>query len=266
MRRLLLLTLACCLLSAPLQAGEQGVRTQVALSTIRLSNPKSSATGFLVARPDVAQHPDQPLALVTSAHVFERAEGDEMVLTLRKPEGEHEYSKVPMPLKIRDRGQPLWKKHPKLDVAVIPLTSPGNVELAKLSIDLLATSDNLAEIEPGDFVRSFGFPHTPLFDPTVAAFPTVRLGCLASYPIKPSDKQPSFLIDCNTFEGDSGGPVIWQAEGKEPKLIGLIQGQHFINLRYDFPYQSGEIRKQLGLAIVMPSTAILETIALLAKE
>lgn len=263
---LALLVLACCWLPVELPAAQPSVRSQLNLATIRLSNPKSSATAFILVRPDATDHPDQPLALVTSAHVFEQAQGDEMVITLRRKDSDFEYSKLPAPLKIRENGKPLWKKHPKADVAVLPLAAPAAVELPKLSADTLATNDELGTVEPGDFVRSFGFPHTPLFDPTSAAFPTVRLGCIASYPVRPTEKQPTYLIDSNTFEGDSGGPVVWESAEKTTKIVGLIQGQHFINLRYDFPYESGEIRKQLGVAIIVPSSTIREAIDKLPEK
>lgn len=241
------------------------VRSQLNLAALRVTSPKSSASTFILAKSDAA---DAPLILVTSAHVFEKTEGDEMVLTLRKREADQTFTKLEVPLPIRKEGKPLWTKHAKADVAVLPVTIPAEAALPRLSIDTLATRDDLAKVEPGDLVRSFGFPHTPLFDPTLAAFPTIRLGCIAGYPVVPSPKQETFVIDINTFEGDSGGAVLWQPEAKEQpaKIIGLVQGQHFINFNYDFPYSSGEIKKQLGVAIVVPSTTIRETIDTVWKQ
>lgn len=253
-----LVILAC---AQPCFAAAPSLRSQVNLATLRVTNPKSSATVFVFA-PDNEQEQPQPLILVTSAHVFEKAEGDEMRLTLRKRDDEGEFSKVEVPLKIRHDGKNLWTKHPKEDVATLSFLPPEGSDVPRLSLSDLANRETLESIEPGDIVRSFGFPHAPLFDPTAAAFPTVRLGCIAGYPTVPTKKQPHLLIDCNTFEGDSGGPVVWQADdgAKPAKVIGLIQGQHFINFNYDFPYQSGAIRKQLGVAIVIPSLTIRETI------
>ncbi|HTN75980.1 MAG TPA: hypothetical protein VL096_12065, partial [Pirellulaceae bacterium] len=155
--------------------------------------------------------------------------------------------------------------------AAIALELPEKAELPTLALDLLATNDDLGRVEPGDLVRSICFPHAAIFDPSAAAFPIVRLGCVASYPVRPTAKQPTFLIDCNTFEGDSGGLVYWpdtnkEANGAGVKILGLVQGQHFVNLRYDFPYESGEIRKQLGLAIVIPASVIRETVDQLTKK
>jgi hypothetical protein len=39
-----------------------------------------------------------------------------------------------------------------------------------------------------------------------------------------------------------------------------VQGQHFLDERYKLVYQEGLTRKRLGIAIVVNSQAILETI------
>ena len=85
----------------------------------------------------------------------------------------------------------------------------------------------------------------------------------------PVERYPTFLADYNTFEGDSGGPVCFEstAEGESAtKIVGLIHGQHFLDERYKTVYQSGLVRKRLGLAIVVNSRAILETIALTSYD
>ena len=76
-------------------------------------------------------------------------------------------------------------------------------------------------------------------------------------------KHPTFLVDYNTFEGDSGGPVYLEMvrDGKpQIKIVGLVHGQHFIEERYKLVYQEGVTKKRLGLAIIVNSQAILETI------
>ncbi len=70
-------------------------------------------------------------------------------------------------------------------------------------------------------------------------------------------------MNCNTSEGDSGGPVCFETaerDGFATRVIGLLHGQHFIDERYEMVYQSGRIRKRLGVAIVVNSQAILETL------
>ena len=70
-----------------------------------------------------------------------------------------------------------------------------------------------------------------------------------------------FLVDYNTFEGDSGGAVVAEINGKS-RIVGLVHGQHLLNERFESAYRQGLIRKRLGFAIVVSSPLILETINL----
>lgn len=260
-----LLCVALCLLPiSPARGQTAGPQTDLVMATIRLSNLKSTATGFVLSRPRAGDEATHQYILITAAHVLEMSDGDEMTVNYRRKTGEGEFAKAPPSLKIRSEGKPLWQRHAKQDVAAMPIEPPAGVELPRLTADLLATADDLRGVEPGDLVRCVGFPHATVFEPNQASFPVVRLGCIASYPLLPLEKEPTFLVDYNTFEGDSGGPVYWKRETGEStsfKILGLVQGQHFFNQRFEFTYESGEFRKQLGLAIVTQAQAIRETMA-----
>jgi hypothetical protein len=246
--------------------------SDVVMATVRLSNPKSSATGFILLRPKA--NDDQPLrsALITAAHVFEKAEGDEITVGFRRKEADGSFSKMPIALKVRNAGKPLWTKHPKLDVAAIEIESPQGTEPPRLTFDQLATADDVRNVEPGEIVNCMTYPHAPVFEPNPPGFPIVRMGCIASFPLSTAwsmggadEKQATFLVDYNSFEGDSGGPVVWKtidsSSGKPAiKILGLVQGQHLFNQRYELPYESGEFRKPLGLGIVLNAQAVRETI------
>jgi hypothetical protein len=78
--------------------------------------------------------------------------------------------------------------------------------------------------------------------------------------VTPYEKHATFLVDYNTFEGDSGGPVYSEELGGSMKIIGLVHAQHFLDERFKLVYQEGMTRKRLGLAIIVNSQAILETI------
>ena len=246
--------------------GQSEQLADVVMATVRLMNPKSSATGFVLVRPKTKEEQTGRLALITAAHVLEKAEGDEITVGFRRQEADGGYSRLPVTLKVRDNGKPLWSKHPKHDVAAIEIESPQGVEPHRLTVEHLATAADLKTVEPGELVHCLTYPHAPVFEPNQPGFPVIRLGCLASYPLFPIEKQPTFLVDYNAFEGDSGGPVIWkrkdQAGGKATiKILGLVQGQHLFNQRYELPYESGEFRKLLGLGIVLNALAIHETIS-----
>lgn len=251
----------------PVFAESLGVRTRIMMATFRVSNPKSTATVFVLSRPDPQAHDQKQFLLVTAAHVLEQMEGDRATIDLRQKNKAGEYSKSSTEIAVRKEGTPLWTKHPKADIAVMPLVPPQGIEIPELPLDLLVTEQDWKsyQIEPGEIIRCVGFPHAAQFQSGEAAFPVVRLGCVAGYPLIPVAEHPMFLVDCSTFEGDSGGIVYWMKDGEhqaEPalKILGLVHGQHFLDERYKLVYQSGHIRKRLGLGIVVHAQAIRETI------
>lgn len=255
-------TLLCLLLipiTTELYAAESFPR-QAVLATVRLANPKSTATGFILSRDDGAR------VLVTAAHVFERAERETVSVHFRQQADDGKWKKVPTALKIREGNKPLWKQHEKQDVAVIAITIPDGIEVPQLSVAALASAEDVATLDPGDLVRHVGYPHAAVFEPSEASFPLVRLGCLASFPLRFSD-HPRFLVDCTTFEGDSGSMVYWQSPTDKGnyKILGVIHGQHFFNQRFEHTYESGEFRKQLGLSIVTHADAVREVLEQLSE-
>jgi hypothetical protein len=99
----------------------------------------------------------------------------------------------------------LWTSHPLQDVAAIPL--PDGVARATLPVARLATRDTLGElaVSPGDEMLVLGYPQG--FSANAAGFPIVRAGRVASYPLTPPARYPTFLLDFSVFAGNSGGPV-----------------------------------------------------------
>lgn len=262
--------LLCLTRSAVAQTPER--LSDVVMATVRISNPKSSATGFILIRPKLKDDETRRLALITAAHVLEKAEGDEITVGFRRHEADAGFARMPLPLKVRNAGKPLWTKHPRFDVAAIEIAAPEGSELPRLTVDHLATADDVKAVEPGEIVNCVTYPHAPVFEPNQPGFPVIRMGCVASYSLSPvwlndgaDEKQATFLVDYNSFEGDSGGPVVWRikapADGSPTiKILGLVQGQHLFKQRFEFPYESGEFRKPLGLGIVLNARSIRETI------
>lgn len=254
--------------------------TQLMLSTFKVANAESTGTGFILRRPLPASPSRTQYILVTAEHTFSKAKGNEMTLTLRKEEGEDKFVKRSLKIKIRRDDKDLWTKHPSADVAVLVFEPPSDVSIPAPSVDLLADDTSLKEsgVRPGELIRSMGYPHANQFDPSEAGFSTVRIGCIASYPLLPTRQTRTFLGDFNTFEGDSGGPVYLCREGRSrasdagddkdrPGLIlGLISGQHWLNEEFKAVYQSATFHQRLGLAIIVHASAIKETIDLLPHD
>lgn len=253
-----------------LALGETPLATQVVLATYRLEHPATSGTGFIVRQqlPGETKPARSRLLLVTAAHAFEKMAGPTTTLVLRKQDDQGHWHPAPQPVAIRKDEQPLWQQHPQQDVAVLRLELPEEVAVQSLPLTMIAGAEDwqAMQLEPGDLVRCVGYPHAAQFKPSPAGFPLTRLGCLASFPLRATE-EPTFLVDYNTFEGDSGGPVYWRsADRRQAKILGLVHGQHLLDERYQLVYQEGLIRKRLGVAIIVNSLAIRETIAAMPAE
>lgn len=241
--------------------------TQLVLATYRLVGEGSTATCFVASRPDPAGTGRAQLLLVTCGHVLEQAKGEEATLVLRRwDEASGDYVRSERKVRIREGGKPCWVKHAERDLAVLVLPEAMAGDVASVPIDALASAADWEALapQPGDLVRCVGFPHAAQFDPNPAGLPLVRLGCLASFPILPLAKHATFLVDYNAFEGDSGGPVYAEfpspAGGRRVKIVGVVEGQHFLDERYQLVYSHGMNRYRLGLGIIENSQAIRETI------
>jgi len=252
--------------------------TRLMLSTVKVANPGSTAAAFVLRRNGETEASLDRFVLVTATHVLEKATGEEVTLELRKRQSGEGHERLPTRMKIREGDRPLWTSHPTADVAVISIDLPPEATVPGVSVESLATEEQLRhyEVRPGDAIRSIGFPHANQFQSEPAGFPMVRAGCIASYPLRPTDENITFYADLNTFEGDSGGPVYLAQVGRfyqgkfhgEPVelILGVMSGQQFINERFDQVYQSGEFRRQLGLGIIVHAVAIRQTLALLDES
>jgi hypothetical protein len=130
-----------------------------------------------------------------------------------------DWSYAPVSLRIRGaHGEPLWTAHPTQDIAAIPL--PSDVERASVPISRLATSRVVTTLglEPGDEMMVLGYPQG--FSANAAGFPILRAGRVASYPLAPLARYPTYLLDFSVFAGNSGGPVylVRSVNGRPPQV------------------------------------------------
>lgn len=112
---------------------------------------------------------------------------------------------------LRDKsGSPRWRQHPlgpKIDVALLPLTSLYQVNLHTLDLSL-ADADVIVDV--GMPAMIVGFPHGV---PADGLLPFWKTGHIATDPDLDVDGQPKFFIDATTRAGMSGSPVYLRLYG-----------------------------------------------------
>lgn len=274
----------------PLYAQNQTDRTNFELNTVLMlstfkiegrtaTGQPTMGTAFIVGRPLDKPPANDPYAgryvLVTAAHVLEEMQGETATLHLRRKVDANTWVRVPHPVAIRANGQPLWKKHPDADVAVMYVALPPDDSRVIAMTDVLADDNLLAnfEIHPGDDLECLGFPFGQ--ESNDAGFPVLRSGKIASYPLLPTNKTKTFLLDLRVFKGNSGGPVYLVESNRWTKnsgmklgytihvILGLVSEERVLPQRITGPY-SDEVRQyQLDLAVVVHASLIKQAIDLL---
>jgi S1-C subfamily serine protease len=229
-------------------------------ATVQIEQPESEdkrtvGSGFLLADPG----PDgrARTVLVTAAHVLELMPGDDARIGWRIEGKDGAWRYAPEIVHIRDHGKPLWTRHPDQDVAVLTIAAPDAFAKAAIPLSWLADRDTFAryDVAPGDEMMTLGFPSGLSSNP--AGFPILRSGRVASYPLSPVDRYPTFLIDLHVMPGNSGGPV-FMAENAARRAEG----------HRNPPFVSGVLTKQVEgeIGVVVHAAFIRETVEMLDRS
>jgi hypothetical protein len=234
----------------------------------------SIGTAFLMGRPSVNKPGTGRYVLITAAHVLSDMAGDTVTLHLRRKVTENNFAHVPMLIPIRADGHQLWTKHPDVDVAVMYVRIPNDIVIPLLSTELLADDDMLSkyQIHPGDELECLGYPLGNAANDV--GFPVLRSGKIASYPLLPTATTRSFLFDFRVFKGNSGGPVYLVEISREYQgvvhigetlhfIVGLVSEERILPQVTIGAYDQEVRQLQLGLAVVIHSSLIKQTINML---
>ena len=241
-----------------------GKAEHVMHSTFKLFNPGSTATCLLVHQESA---PDRPI-IITAAHVFEKMKGETAIVVFRKKDKSGLYKRHDHQIKIRNKEKKLWMRHPDQDIAALRLEEkPDDIPCPSISTITLADSKKLKEqgLTICDSVFVLCYPERT--EANSAGFPVARHATIASFPLSPAKHYPSFMLDFNTFGGDSGGPVfVKDAPGKTPLIIGIAVAQYRYDEAVKMLNEERSVHHPLGLSKVIHSQFILDTIALLPTE
>lgn len=241
-------------------SAEEATHT-VLRSTFKLFNQDSTATCFLLHDPSKPKK----MFLATSGHVLEKAGGEEAVLVLRDAQDDGTFRRNDVPIRIREGGKNLWTKHEKEDVAVLPLKLPETVKVDSLPITSLATEEDIRDekLDVCSGVWVFGFPAR--LESNGAGFPIARNATIASYPLIPVKHHRTYMIDCSTFAGDSGGPVfVTRKAGTNkgaPLVVGMVVAQYRNDEKIVSTHEERLIRHRLSLGKIVQAAFIRQAFA-----
>lgn len=265
--RLLPLLFGVFALSSPLVMARDDI-ADVVSATFKVTNPNSTATCFVISRP-AEENQQRELILVTAAHVLEQMSGDECRIVLREESADGTFVRKEEPLKIRVEGQPLWTRHPELDVAALKMEIPAGSVMAAFDLDQLADET----VVTGGRLQSAADVLVPCYPAQLeghpAGFPVLRGGAVATFPLAPIEDNQTFLVDYTSFGGDSGAPVVVVAREApdrppvRPLIVGLVIGQHLETTTTTSPSGENTVHRPMGLAIVVHADFIRQTIDLL---
>ncbi len=238
-------------------------------ASFRIAGGESSGTGFAVAMPS-ADKDVKAVVLVTAAHTFAEMKQESCQLVLREKQEDGRYIRKEQTVPIRAGKRPKWRKHPDLDIAVLPITLPDNVAITPFSLDQIAD----ASLLKSDQIRVGQPCVVPCFPAKLeangAGWPVLRRGYVASYPLHPVAKGKTFLLDYSGFGGDSGAPVVTRpilsgenAKPALPTVVGIVVGMQRQTDKTTIPFEERTVHHPLGLGICIHAHFIRETIALL---
>ena len=224
-------------------------------------------TGFLVG----FHHENDEIYLITNKHVVQ----DQNILYIRfntldgAPAND-----FPLPIKD-EKGVVLFSFHPnpQIDIVAVSLnldflksnnSSFDFYDLEKDTYTLEQMENN--QLHEGSLVFALGFPMN-LVDQD-RQYPICRLGCISrisnAFDV---ENAVDFLVDAQTFPGNSGGPIVSRAEcatsNQKMTLLGIVRAY----IPYQealYSIQTGRQRSLMeensGLTVVHPVDRILEVV------
>jgi S1-C subfamily serine protease len=191
-----------------------------------------AATGFLIG---ILLHADTDgigryrVFLVTNRHVVQEHQNTLVRFNPKGAEAPREYR---LNL-VEPSGKALWAapEDPEIDVAVTPINA-GLLQREGIAVSWFADHRDIAPvakaselgITEGDGVFVLGFPMGLVGEKR--DFALVRQGAIARIRDCFRGDRKNFLVDCATFPGNSGGPVIIRPDAL------AIQGTKSVNAAY----------------------------------
>jgi hypothetical protein len=229
---------------------------RVMWSTYPLASRKGMGTGFVVACRDARARGGVSPVVVTSVHVLATVGRGPLMLGARVPDerGEPQVAVLQFqPPRGRER---FYVRHPHQDLAAFALQVPdefSDLVSVQSFLDESALGSRAGALRAGAEVSFLGFPE--VLPGTAGAFPILRTGHVASYPLGTAAADGLFVVNADVYPGDSGAPVFASGRGGRPELVGMIIRR-----------VGTDERKFSHLAIAVDAKAIRETLQLVVDR
>ncbi|MCF7786853.1 MAG: serine protease [Prosthecobacter sp.] len=206
-------------------AGRMNVPEKMMWSTYPLATFKGAATGFVINRRDSGAPGGKVPVIFTSVHVLETMGKGPLIIGFRilDAAGEARVALLAfIPPKPAGKKK-FYVRHPDFDIAAFALHIPAEIA-ARADVPSCLNENSLSRdgkaLHVGEEVSFLGYPD--VLPGTDGAFPLLRSGRVASYPLGTAQAQGRFLINSDVYPGDSGAPVFINSTGTRPELVGMI--------------------------------------------
>ncbi|MBC8277428.1 MAG: trypsin-like peptidase domain-containing protein [FCB group bacterium] len=274
----LILSLSLVLVSAQLlfsQSGhEQLMHTTYQIAGMGSDNKPRTGTVFFTGVPSQSDSTTYYHVMITAAHVLDSIITPTATLYFRDTANDDKL--FPYVFQIRNGLEPIYTKHPEVDVAAMYMRIPIKTEVINIGISDFATNDFMTkfEIHPGDQLFCLGYPLG--LSSNQYGYPILRSGFLASYPLTPMEEFKTFYFDFEVFPGNSGGPVYIADKnriyggtmhmGQLFGILGLVTSSIDLKEKISASFIEFQHIQPLMLANIINSSYILETISMLPPK
>lgn len=247
------------------QAGGSDPLEDLLSATFKIFQNDHAGSCFLLTdhRADPANQ--RHVILATAAHVLEQMIEAEAEVVLRTGNLQQGFHRKQVGIKIRDGEKPLWKRHPEMDVAVLPIEIPEDLFVKPIAVEQLASEAQLSDrtVHVGQETWISCFPAK--LEANETGWPVLRRGSIATFPLIPVKTAKTILIDYTVFGGDSGAPVAVIRDGKL-LIVGVAASMQRQTDKSTLPFEERTMHMPMGLSIAIQAVYLRETIDLLSAK
>ncbi|MBX7207339.1 MAG: serine protease [Verrucomicrobiaceae bacterium] len=214
--------LASC--TAPVQrfgSGRLNASEKMMWSTYPMGSEKGMGTGFVVLRRDRSAPGGSVPVVVTAGHLLDAIGRRPFFIGARMPDAKGDAQVALIEFKPPRDNARFFSRDARHDIGVFELRIPpefaSQVSMPSFLSDAMRTGRRLRAGEEVSFV---GFPE--VLPEMEGAFPILRTGRVASYPVGVAAAEGVFVINADVYPGDSGAPVFVTGRAGRPELAGMI--------------------------------------------